>query len=591
MNQFKNKAEQIFLAAGVLIFMLVPLVYFTRFGNYVFFFQEKSSLFLFSSDYLSEHLIQPGGFLIWLGKLFTVFYYHKILAAVLLLLLVLMTMMLVMLISKDISRRRNYTLPLLTGALLIYLHAQYYYIVMNSIGILLQLLLFCISTRLLKGKLLWLPIILFPLWYFLTGSFSMVFAVMFSIWLLMQNYKTAGVKISGLLLVMIITFLVSKEFIFYHTPETLLMYPFSIQDTGMQAYEFGVLVALISLLPLLSGIKLLKHKIKKSRNLNTGLLIPPVTSIVLILMLTQQYNSNDKHYFHVEELFYEGKYEEIIAYNRKFPSTNKLTLFLNNIALAETGQLSERLFEFPQSADGSTLALNWEISGEVLKRGGYFYYALGMVNEANRWAYEYMVMRGLTPEGLKIMVKTELINGHFKVAEKYTRLLKQALFYRKDAKTFEKLLYNEALVDAHPELGSKRRLKPSKDFFVIADKPVVNLIYLSAANPGHRASLEYQIAYLLLMKDPEAVVKLLPLIEKAGYKKIPKPVEEAIMIYAQTNNGNFPDLQYLNIHQKTIDNFNRFGGIMQQNSSSREQAQRALHREFSGTYWYYLLFR
>jgi hypothetical protein len=369
------------------------------------------------------------------------------------------------------------------------------------------------------------------------------------------------------------------------------MYPFTIKDTGMQAYEFGVLVALISLLPVLLKLKLVKHKIKKTRTLKPGLFIPPVTAIVLILMLTLQYDSNDKHYFHVEELFYKEKYDEIIAYNRKFPSANKLTLFLNNIALAETGQLSERLFEFPQSADGSTLALNWEISGEVLKRGGYFYYALGMVNEANRWAYEYMVMRGLTPEGLKIMIKTELVNGHFKVAEKYIRMLKQTLFYRKDAKTFEKLLYNEALVEAHPELGSKRRLKPSKDFFVIADKPVVNLIYLSAANPGHRASLEYQIAYLLLMKDPEAVVKLLPLIEKAGYRKIPKPVEEAMMVYAQTNNGNLPELQHLKVQQKTIDSFNRFGGIMQQNSASREQAQRALHREFSGTYWYYLLFR
>ena len=591
MNQSINKTERLLLAAGSLVFALVPLVYFTSFGNYVFFFQEKSMIFLFSIEFLSEHLIKPGGFLVWLGKLFTTFYYYKTLAALLLSFLVVSVVLLVQMNVKTITGRINFVLPFLTGALLVYLHSQYYYLALNTIGIMLQLLLFFLSIRILKDKTVWFSVVLFPLWYFLTGSFSLIFAVMYSLYLLINNFKTGIKKVSVLILFMILAFLVSREFLFYQTPESLLKFPFSVQDTGMQIYEFAVLVAIVSLLPVLSIMKPVKQKVKRAGGLNLQMFFPMAIAIVLILLLTQRYSSNDKHYFQVEELFYKGKYEEIIAYNKKYPTTNKLTLFLNNIALAETGQLSERLFEFQQSADGSTLALNWEISGEVLKRGGFFYYALGMVNEANRWAYEYMVMRGLTPEGLKMMIKTELINGQFKVAEKYIGVLKKTMFYRKDAKTFEKLLYNEALVEAHPGLGIKMKLKPSKDFFVFTDKPVVNLIYLSAADPGHRTSLEYQIAYLLLMKDPEAVVKLLPLIEKADYRKIPKPVEEAMMVYAQSNNGNMPDLQYLKVQQKTIDNFNRFGSIMQQNTASREQAQRALHREFSGTYWYYLLFR
>ena len=51
-----------------------------------------------------------------------------------------------------------------------------------------------------------------------------------------------------------------------------------------------------------------------------------------------------------------------------------------------------------------------------------------MINEANRWAYEYMVMRGNTPEGLNMLIKTELINGNYAVAEKFIYILDQSVF-------------------------------------------------------------------------------------------------------------------------------------------------------------------
>ncbi len=49
------------------------------------------------------------------------------------------------------------------------------------------------------------------------------------------------------------------------------------------------------------------------------------------------------------------------------------------------------------------------MAGEILNRGGYFYYTIGMINEAHRWAFENMVMKGLSPEGLKMLIKTEII--------------------------------------------------------------------------------------------------------------------------------------------------------------------------------------
>lgn len=288
-------------------------------------------------------------------------------------------------------------------------------------------------------------------------------------------------------------------------------------------------------------------------------------------------------------MFYAQKFDEIVAYNRQHPSTNILTNFLNNIALSETGRLSGELFQFPQSSDGRTLFLKWELIGDVLKRGGYFYYYMGLVNEAQRWAYEYMVMRGNTPETVKMIAKTELINGNYGSAKKYIDILKQSIFYRKDARVLEKLMFNDNKIDSHPEFGRIKRLKPKQDFFVNSEIPYANLDLILNADSSNRIAMEYKLAGLLLQKDMSGIVSQLPLMEKMGYTRIPKNVEEAVVADVLLK-GKIPHMERLSIDKKTMDDFDRFYTISQQNQSSRQLAQKALTPGFGNTYWYFVFF-
>jgi hypothetical protein len=258
--------------------------------------------------------------------------------------------------------------------------------------------------------------------------------------------------------------------------------------------------------------------------------------------------------------------------------------------LAETGQLNDLFFSFPQSTDGGTLFLKWNLVTEVLKRGGYFYYTLGMVNEAQRWAYEFMVMRGLTPEGLKMLIKTELINGNYRVAQKYISIFKNTLFYRQQAKEFEKLLFNDDAVARHPELGKKKALKTKQDFFVLSDDPAANIDFIIEADSTNYAALEYKLAWLMLQKDMPQIVKQLPILEKCGFQKIPKNVEEAVVAYQQLNVGEMPELTRLKINQETVQKFRRYYQVFQQNRANKEQARRVLSQNFSDTFWYYVFF-
>jgi len=590
MRNTGQRTNRILRFFSFLLFFLVVLFYFFWFSGYVFFYQEKLSLFLVSGEFLREHLSQPGGFLAYLATFLTAFYHFELFGAGILSLILLLVVWFSALIGKEITGKPVYFLPFLVGAGLAFLHSHYQFQLVNSLGILLQLFWFFATIRLFRKIGLLLPVLLFPVWYFLTGGFAWLFLLMFSLFLATGSGKNRWLHLGALLLVVCLAFFISSEFLFYETTKTLVQYPFSDLNSGMQTREFALLAGLAGLFPLLFKINIQPSKTSIARKVSWMQFLPFLVIPVLAGALSQQIDRKNSHYFHVEKLFYERKFDEIITFNKTFPTTNKLTLFLNNLALAETGQLTERLFEFPQSPDGETLFLKWETMGEVLRRGGHFYYTVGLVNEAHRWAYEYMVIRGYTPEGLKMLIKTELINGNYKVAAKYIEILSQSVFYRNDAREFLKLLDNDEAVENHPELGQKKRFKPKTDFFVLSEAPATNLEPLLEVDSTNVFAIEYQFAWLLLQKDVTALTENLPLLEKAGYNHIPRHIDEAATGFKLLNMGEFPQLEFLRTRAETEQRFRQYYQIFQQNSNSRELAQRALYPQFSETFWYYLFF-
>jgi hypothetical protein len=315
-----------------------------------------------------------------------------------------------------------------------------------------------------------------------------------------------------------------------------------------------------------------------------------VATIIIIIGL-KRFDLKTKQFFFVEKLFYEEKYDEMIAFNTRKPTTNLLTVFLNNIALCETDKLDDNLFRSPQNPEGKTLFLKWEMVEEILKRGGYFYYTVGMINEAHRWAFENMVMKGQSPEGLKMLIKTDLIIGNYEVASAYISILKRTFFYRKDAKRFEKLLFSDKALNDDKELGRKRQTKVENDFFTITDDPYINLEMITAADSLNRRAFEYKIAYLLLKKNFKGIADALPEFEKFGFNRLPVHIEEAALALAVTNKGNLPYTGHLKISLNTEKRWNQYLGILRQYRNDVRSAEPALRMEFGDTFWYYVFYR
>ena len=573
-----------------LIYFLCLFIYFGYFAGYVQFFQEKSSLFVCSSDFLRENLNQPGALLIYLSKFLSTFYFYPLAGAAIISAIPTLLLLTVAHITRNFTGKRSFFIPLILGTALFYLQTDYPYLLFNSLGLLLQVVAFYLHIRLSKFTKGWISVLISPAWYFVSGGFSLVFFLMLSFGFIAEKNRIGLLKIIALWCIILTAFYLSKEYLFFQTGQTLLTFPYSELNTGSQTKLFLSVAALISFLPFLGFIKLNIPE-KFSLSAFAGSLI---FSALFILSATtigmKQSSQKNKQYFQVEKLFYENKFDEVIAYNTKNKTTNSLTLFLNNIALCETGKLNDLLFHFPQSADGKTLFLKWKMEEEVLKRGGYFYYTIGMINEAHRWAFENMVMKGHTPEGLKMLIKTELILGNYRVASKYIDILKQTFFYHPQAEKFEKLLFNDDAINADPELGEKRKNKINTDFFALTDEPLGNVYQILAKDSLNRKAFEYKLAFMLLKKDYKGIALELPKMEQLGYTRLPTHIEEVAASLTSLKMG-VPEPGRIQMNTNTLLRWKEYLTIFKQHGSNPAAAEPFLRNQFGDTFWYYAFYR
>ena len=95
-------------------------------------------------------------------------------------------------------------------------------------------------------------------------------------------------------------------------------------------------------------------------------------------------------------------------------------------------------------SDGLFLGFNKEFISPMM--GNEIFYHLGLINASQEYAFESMeVMPDMekSVRALKRLAETNLINGNYKVAEKYLKIVEKTLFHRQWARKTRKILYNE----------------------------------------------------------------------------------------------------------------------------------------------------
>jgi hypothetical protein len=589
MNNIKTvHNSDVYVSLG--LFLLAALAYFYLIGNYILFFQETQSLFVFSVEYLHQYLLKPGGLLEYSAKFLTQLYAGKFSGSLLLSVILTLPSVIIYFINKRLipGISLSLLLMLIPSCLLFLMQANYYHLMHYNLGIMLILIFYLFSSSSRKKYHRLLVLIMFPLFYYLAGAYAMIFAGMYVIHTLFIDVeKNRYIYITVLLTVAAVTFLICWKYIFLQTLQQLIFFPFPFLENVAYRVSFYILCGYIVFYPLICKVTVTWNKIWLNKKIYS-IILTILLCVCSISLLFKIYNPQTARVVEFQRFIFGEKWHEAIRFQETKPSRNLISLYFYNIALSETDQLCDRLFFGSQDFGASSLVLPW--GNEHLNRGAYFYYSIGLMNEAHRWAYEEMVVYGYRPQNIKMLAKTSLINGDYRMARKYINILKRTIYYRNWAKKYEKMADNPDLIKYDPELGAKIKILPKSNFFIQFNEPQNNLPLILDAQPDNRKAFEYYLAGELLTKNVEVVVNNVKKMKGLGYTLIPGHIEEAVLMYYNSTKI-APDLGGLTISAETQTRFSNYVATYKLLRQSSALNKERMQKEFGNTFWFYFQFK
>lgn len=266
-----------------------------------------------------------------------------------------------------------------------------------------------------------------------------------------------------------------------------------------------------------------------------------------------------------------------------------MTVASLNLALAKTGQLADFMFRFFQNGTDGLIPPFVRDFTSPLPAGEVFYH-LGMVNTAQRYAFEINEAIPDYQKGARFykrLAETNLINGNYEAARKYLTALQHTLFYSNWATNTMKLLGDEEAINNNPEYGWIRRMRQQKDVFfseVELDSMFGLLFENSQQKETNKLAFEYMLAYCLLNRDLDRFMQLYPLGKTLNYNHIPLSYQEALVLTWVKDHTSWEGLPW-SINPNVLQRMRQF--ITDSQAPNPDPA--ALQQKYQGTYWAYLM--
>ena len=324
---------------------------------------------------------------------------------------------------------------------------------------------------------------------------------------------------------------------------------------------------------------------------NIVCLIVSLIGMIVAAICLFNYTYRDSNFFDTleqKQALEQGDYERVldIARTAETPPT-RIQVMLTREALWHTGQAGDKMFAYP---DGDT-PYNSPRQFQYMRLlcGRLFYYLEGKVNYAYRWCMEDMVEYGRRPDYLCYMVKCALINGEWKLADKYLEALDNTIWYKDFVTKYRTYVTDHSLVSKDKEMAAIKPLLRYNDV-LDGDGGMIELFILNSyaySTGGSREIVERALMNSLIIKNLDnfwyRFMALLP-----GWNgHIPVHFQEAALMVAQLQGG-------VDTSKLPIDNAirERFAQLVEKSGQNGDNASNAymLKPEFGDTYWYYYFF-
>ena len=354
--------------------------------------------------------------------------------------------------------------------------------------------------------------------------------------------------------------------------------------TGLFYYRYvqtvTVMMALTALLCVVVPLTVRYLPSIQTKTKRTALLTMQV-AVLAVLTAVVVPNGFDERKYELIEYDYLVRLKDWEGVVRKAEQKNPdlpMSVSATNLALAMTGKLGDRIFDFYQHGHEGLLP-TFERNFTTAQLTGEIYYHLGLVNTAQRFAFESMECLPDYRKSVRVvkrLAETNLINGQYGVAAKYINLLKKTVFYRKWAQRTEQLIGHEQLINEHPQYGWLRKVRLPDDF-LFSEKETDKICgQLFLHNPQNKMAVQYLLMQPLLDRDIERFMQYLQVVQgKISYN--PRAVQETVALaFAQQRQQPPQGL----ISPVVLQSFNSFSNAMREGGAQLEA--------FRHTAWYYL---
>lgn len=560
MKKFLSKHSRLLLT---LVFGICVFIFWRMRYPFALTFQEQLQLFLFDDDYFLERIAEPGGLARYVAEFLVQFYNSVTMGAVIIAIL----MMLLQRLTWQLMRcEEHYCLSFLPAILLWYAMGDESVMLTYTVALVMAMAsAWALMTAFPKndnprGQIIAKSIALFiliPIIYWLIGPMVLLVA------LLVMPVSVIWALAVTLISTHFVPFPMSRVMIgisYYRFPETM-------------PYILMVTPALIWILSIsIRRIPQQKTWVSYCEALALGALIgcPELG-----------YEAKKYELLEYDYLVRIKDWQGIIAKAEKKTPDLPMSVSATNLALAMTNQLGERAFDFYQRTSEGLLP-KFERNYATSQLSGEIYFHLGLVNTAQRFAFEAMEAipnYNKSARVVKRLAETNLINGEYEVARKYLQMLEKTIFYRPWAKRTIAMLGNEKQIDSHPLYGTLRLYRLQEDFLFSEDELDKICGQLFMHNKKNQMAAQYLVMAPLLDRDIPRFMSYIQYVQNTiPYN--PRAIQEAIAFAFMQKRQQPPQGM---VNQLTLQQMNDFARVYSANKSSAE-----LER-FRNTAWYYLV--
>ena len=559
--------------------------------EYHFYYIEQSQLFLFSEAYIRNKLLLPGGFSMLVAEFLVQFfirpYVGALVTAVLLTGVGVCTAGIVKRIAPVSGLFILYVLPMLA---LLFMHFDFNYRVQGTVCYLMMMALLCGYMR-IRNDLFRLVAgcVLVPVLFWLAGSIAVLFAGMVCLFEGLRKTPKWYISLIGVAEVLLlgvgtVYFSLMGEYRWVFGPD--LYYHYTLHPKEIIYYSW-ICLPLVFLVAFF-----IRNKNSLSgKKWRAGISCIAQLAMIAAVLWWGMPKYSDAKTLKLKKLDYFARTEQWdkTIEECKGKLTNFLYMCHLNMALANKGELSDKMFNFDQRGPQGSL-VQWNKSENISCMLSDIYFTMGATASSQEMAFEGYVsaMEDGNPRMLKRLVQTNLIYGTYPVAEKYISILEKTYAYRDWAQSQRKYLYNDEVVESDPILGTRRRMLPDRNSLAMIKGLAGDLALFLEKGPANSAALQYLGAMYLLAKDLEGFKALVEKYYGTEFLPVlPVHFQEAVIVMSEKE----PDYwKRFNVSETIVARFTDYKKQVLANRNNSAIAA-LLNRSYGNTYWFYFMFK